>query len=165
MKFLRTPYHTEHLWWLLLEKMYSRRLPQDETWIAYQVSVVYVMLILSVLFLISNLVCINRQKQPPRVFCKKFVIRNLAKFTGKNLCQSLLFNKVARELPLGGFLSHLVTSFQAFSYIAEFTRKWLPNIPYEQISTWQSFFLWFSPTHAISCKIYLNSFMSEAVII
>ena len=146
--------------------MYSRRLHQDETWSCIPISAVHVMLILSVLFLISNLVCINRQKQPPRVFCKKFVIRNLAKFTGKHLYQSLLFiNKVARELPLGGFLSHLVTSFQAFSYIAEFTRKWLPNIPYEQISTWQSFFLWFSPAHAISCKIYLNSFMTEAVII
>ena len=29
------------------------------------------------------------------VFCKKGVLRNLTKFTGKHLCQSLLFNKVA----------------------------------------------------------------------
>ena len=29
------------------------------------------------------------------VFCKKGVIRNFAKFTGKHLCQSLFFNKVA----------------------------------------------------------------------
>ena len=36
-----------------------------------------------------------RQKQPPEVFCKKGVIRNLAKFTGKHLCQSLFLNKVA----------------------------------------------------------------------
>ena len=35
------------------------------------------------------------QKQPPEVFCKKGVLRNLAKFTGKHLCQSLFFNKVA----------------------------------------------------------------------
>ena len=27
------------------------------------------------------------------VFCKKAVLRNLAKFTGKYLCQSLFFNK------------------------------------------------------------------------
>ena len=33
------------------------------------------------------------QKQPPEVFCKKGVLRNLAKFTGKHLCQSLFFNK------------------------------------------------------------------------
>ena len=31
------------------------------------------------------------QKQPPEVFCKK----NFIKFTGKHLCQSLLFNSVA----------------------------------------------------------------------
>ena len=28
-------------------------------------------------------------------FCKKVVLKNLAKFTGKPLCQSLFFNKVA----------------------------------------------------------------------
>ena len=33
------------------------------------------------------------------VFCKKGVIRNYAKFTGKHLCQSLLFNKVAGLRP------------------------------------------------------------------
>ena len=31
----------------------------------------------------------------PKVFCKKDVIRNFAKFTGKHLYQSLFFNKVA----------------------------------------------------------------------
>ena len=29
------------------------------------------------------------------VFCKKYVLKNLTKFTGKHLCQSLFFNKVA----------------------------------------------------------------------
>ena len=29
------------------------------------------------------------------MFCKKGVLRNFAKFTGKHLCQRLLFNKVA----------------------------------------------------------------------
>ena len=32
----------------------------------------------------------------PEVFWKKDVLRNLTKFTGKHLCQSLFFNKVAR---------------------------------------------------------------------
>ena len=31
----------------------------------------------------------------PLVFCKKGVLRNFTKFTGKHLCQSLFFNKVA----------------------------------------------------------------------
>ena len=31
----------------------------------------------------------------PDVFCKKGVFRNFTKFTGKYLCQSLFFNKVA----------------------------------------------------------------------
>ena len=35
------------------------------------------------------------QKQPPNVFCKKDVLKNLANITGKHLCQKLFFNKVA----------------------------------------------------------------------
>ena len=35
------------------------------------------------------------QKQPPEVFCKKGVLRNFAKFTGRHLCQSLFLNKFA----------------------------------------------------------------------
>ena len=36
----------------------------------------------------------NRNSRP-EVFCKKGVLRNFVKFTGKHLCQSLFFNKVA----------------------------------------------------------------------
>ena len=35
----------------------------------------------------------------PEVFCKKGVLRNFAKFTGKHLRQSLFFNKVAGLRP------------------------------------------------------------------
>ena len=35
------------------------------------------------------------QKQPPEVFCRKDVLRNFAKFTGKHLRQSFFFNKIA----------------------------------------------------------------------
>ena len=35
----------------------------------------------------------------PKVFCEKGVLRNFAKFTGKHLCQSLFFNKVAGLRP------------------------------------------------------------------
>ena len=38
------------------------------------------------------------QKQPPEVFCKKGVLKNFAKSTGKHLCQSLLFNNKATGL-------------------------------------------------------------------
>ena len=41
-------------------------------------------------------------KQPPEVFCKKGVLRNFAKFTGKHLCQSLFFNQVAGLRPGAG---------------------------------------------------------------
>ena len=36
----------------------------------------------------------NRSSRPD-VFCKKVILRSFAKFTGKQLCQSLFFNKVA----------------------------------------------------------------------
>ena len=36
----------------------------------------------------------------PEVFCKKGVLENFAKFTGKHLCQSLFFNKIAGLRPL-----------------------------------------------------------------
>ena len=43
------------------------------------------------------LICNHHQtyRQGPEVFCKKGVLRNFAKFTGKHLCQSLFLNKIA----------------------------------------------------------------------
>ena len=41
----------------------------------------------------------NFQKQPPEVLCKKDVLRNFGKFTGKHLCLRLFFNKVAGRRP------------------------------------------------------------------
>ena len=38
----------------------------------------------------------------PEVFCKKEPPRNFAKFTGKHLCQSLLFNKLLINLQAFG---------------------------------------------------------------
>ena len=35
----------------------------------------------------------------PEVFCKKGVLRNFAKFTGKHLCQSLFFQKLPKSTP------------------------------------------------------------------
>ena len=39
----------------------------------------------------------------PDLFCKKGVLGNFAKFTGKHLCQRLYFNKVA-DSDTGAFL-------------------------------------------------------------
>ena len=50
----------------------------------------------------SVVVCIVTlcfQKQPPGVFYKKSVLKNFTKFTGKDLCQSLFFDKVAGLRP------------------------------------------------------------------
>ena len=55
----------------------------------------------------------------PAMFCKKGVLRNLTKFTGKQLCQSLFFNKVAtllrkrlwRRCSHVNFVKFLKTSF------------------------------------------------------
>ena len=46
---------------------------------------------------IHMLLDISKSKRSSRseVFCKKNVLRSFAKFTGKHLCQSLFFNKVA----------------------------------------------------------------------
>ena len=37
----------------------------------------------------------NLRSSRPELFCKKGVLKHFAKFTGKHLCQSLFFNKVA----------------------------------------------------------------------
>ena len=41
----------------------------------------------------TNSVCTYRSTRP-EVFCKKGILRNFVKLTGKHLCQSLFFNKV-----------------------------------------------------------------------
>ena len=53
----------------------------------------------------QSLNTIKHGSSRPEVFCKKGVLRNFAKFTGKHLCQSLLFNKVAGLRPF--FMEHL----------------------------------------------------------
>ena len=53
-----------------------------------------------------NLWTVARSSRP-EVFCKKIVLRNFAKFTGKHLCQSLFFNKVADLRPATLFKKRL----------------------------------------------------------
>ena len=42
---------------------------------------------------------LSSRNSRPEGFCKKDVVRNFTKFTGKHLCQSLFFNKVAGLRP------------------------------------------------------------------
>ena len=56
---------------------------------------------LSTLAIKQSTVCLKKcfektlfRSSRPEVFCKKVVLRNFAKFTGKHLCQSLFFIKV-----------------------------------------------------------------------
>ena len=58
---------------------------------------------LKIIYTISSL-----RSSSPEVFCKKGVLRKLAKFLGKHLYQSLFFNQVA-GLPVN-FLKFLRTS-------------------------------------------------------
>ena len=39
------------------------------------------------------------RSSPPEMFCKKGVLKNIAKFTGKHLCQNLFLNKIAGLRP------------------------------------------------------------------
>ena len=50
-------------------------------------------------FLVNSLAIIFRGSRP-KVFPKKGLLRNFAKFTGKYLCQSVFFNKVAGRVQL-----------------------------------------------------------------
>ena len=50
------------------------------------------------------------RKQPPELFYKKCALKNFAKFTGKHLCQSLFFNKVAGFRPDQQMTNQLIKS-------------------------------------------------------
>ena len=45
-------------------------------------------------------VLLKYRSSRPEMFCKKGVLRNLTKFTGKQLCQNLFFNNVAGLVPI-----------------------------------------------------------------
>ena len=55
-------------------------------------------------------ICKIGSSSRPEVFCKKGVLRNFAKFTGKNPCQSLFFRKKHRWFPVN-FAKFLRTPF------------------------------------------------------
>ena len=90
----------------------------------------------------------NRIRRPD-VFCKKGVFSNFSKFTGKNLCQSLYFNKVAGLQVLSCEICEI--SKNTFSYrtppvaASESTTQPNANLPYPRRNsthfTWTKCFL------------------------
>ena len=101
-KFLRTTFLTENLWWLLLKtdkcvvdtKLLFKKLELSTSkldWSFYIVSIARK----KVRAMICWMKFSSSRSSHPDVFCKEGALGNFAKFTGKHLCQSLFFNKVA----------------------------------------------------------------------
>ena len=83
------------------------------------------------------------QKQPLEVFYNKRVLNNFTKFTGKNLCQSLFFNKVAGLRILWNFQEHVFHRTPPDDYF----RKYGQNIDdnknrFYNFSCWTENSLW-----------------------
>ena len=66
------------------------------------------------LYVKRNLIPSLKESSRPEAFCKKSFLRNFTKFTGKHLCQSLFFNKVA-----GLRLANLLTKRAWYRCFAE----------------------------------------------
>ena len=74
---------------------------------------------------------IHSRSSRPDMFCKKGVLRNFAKFTGKHLCLSFFFNKVSGDT--GVFLWILQNFYRTPLVVASDTlltllEKWKKNI-------------------------------------
>ena len=64
------------------------------------------------------------QSSRPEVFCKKTVLKNFTKFTGKYLCQSLFFNKVFSLWILRIFQEHLFFTEHLRWLLLYFIQAW-----------------------------------------
>ena len=65
----------------------------------------------------------------PEVFCKKGVLRNFAKFTGKHLCQRLFFSKVKKRLCQGCFPVNFAKSLRTPFFTEHLQWLLLKNVP------------------------------------
>ena len=72
------------------------------------------------LLLYGEVIILQYQKQPPKVFYKKGILKNFKKFTGKHLCQSLSLNKVT-DLSPATLLNKTQMVFCEFSEIFQNT--------------------------------------------
>ena len=88
---------TQQIWWLLLQGDKSKkyeyifyRIPSS--WLQ---TIQYICVYRQKTHLILPVLILDEDRSSrPEVFCKKGVLRNFGKFTGKHLCQSLFFDKV-----------------------------------------------------------------------
>ena len=85
------------------------------------------------------------------MFCKICVLKNFVKFTGKQLCQSLLFNKVAGLRPVTLLKKRLWQMFscefrEVFrnTFFIEHLRWLLLNKTYKKMSVWSPWNYFFS---------------------
>ena len=63
-----------------------------------------------------NMMVLRTRSSRTELFCKKGILRNFVKFTGKHLCQGLFFNKVAgTSLKAWLLLLKLNNSFKQYS--------------------------------------------------
>ena len=62
-----------------------------------------------------------------KVFCKKDILENFAKFTDKHLCKSLFFNKVASLRPATLLKKRLWHWCFAVNFVAKLTGKLVPE--------------------------------------
>ena len=69
-----------------------------------------------VIYLTRIVVQITYRSSRLGVFCAKIVLKNFAKFTGKHMCQSLFFNKVAGLRTLRGDPGFCEISKNTFFY-------------------------------------------------
>ena len=100
----------------------------------------------------------KNQKQPPEVFWKKDVLRNFAKFTGKDLCQSLFFHRVVDLRPSKNFLR---TTFLVALFLQNTRRLLLKNNCQIFKNLFQIFLIYELLTH--SC-LFLKKNSTEAVV-
>ena len=65
----------------------------------------------------------------PEVFCKKGVLKNFAKFTGKHLCQSFFFNKVTNLRPATILKKETLTQVSCCEFCKNFKNTFFIRIP------------------------------------
>ena len=85
------------------------------------------------------------------MYCKICVLKNFVKFTGKQLCQSLLFNKVAGLRPVTLLKKRLWQMFSCEfreifrnTFFIEHLRWLLLNKTYKKMSVWSPWNYFFS---------------------
>ena len=90
----------------------------------------------------------------PEVFCKIAALRNFAKFTGKHLCQSLFFNKVAGS---GSFHENF-GKFLRTPFLTEYL-QWLllVYLRFKQLSVFIEGWQFYIPSNILSIAIFGES--------